>query len=67
MGQVKLLKCKQCGNVWEHWEGVGFASEPIKGEAGENRTGDADEKICCPQCGSEDYEWEDQTVVALWD
>ena len=67
MGQVKLLKCKHCGNTWEHWDGVGFQAKPIKGNKNDNKTGDADEKICCPKCGSEDYESDDKDIIALWD
>ncbi len=29
MGQAKEFKCKECGNVWTHYMGVGFDMEPI--------------------------------------
>ena len=67
MGTIKLLKCKHCGNSWKHYAEVGFAGKPIKGNKEDNTTGDADEKICCPKCGSEDYEQDKRDYVGLWD
>ena len=67
MGEVVRLKCKQCGNTLEHWEGVGFESQTLQGDQNENKTGSADVTICCPQCGSADYESMDDQIVILWD
>lgn len=67
MGQIKLLKCSHCGNTWEHWEGVGMGSAPVKGDKTKNMTGNGDGKICCPKCGTEYQEGGNPKIVALWD
>lgn len=66
MGYGKQLKCKNCGNEWTHFEGVGFKGEPIKGSKSNNITGDADGSIKCPACGSTNFDKEED-VVLLWD
>ena len=65
MGQVQQLKCKKCGHIWEHWAGVGFQGKPLKGDKKGNKTGDADGKIRCPKCGSEEHEV--FAFSGLWD
>lgn len=56
MGQTKNLKCKECGNEWTHYSGVGMLGKAIKGSKRDNTTGDADKVVKCPKCGCVDYE-----------
>lgn len=56
MGQTKNLKCKKCGNKWTHFSGVGFLNKEVKGSKKNNTTGDADDVVKCPKCGSTDFE-----------
>lgn len=66
MGQGKQLKCKQCGNEWTHYYGVGFDNVKIEGSKENNTTGDADEIIACPKCGSQEFE-EPSEIILMWD
>ena len=56
MGQTKNYKCKQCGNEWTHYAGVGFQNKKIKGSKADNTAGDADKVVKCPKCDSIDFE-----------
>jgi DNA-directed RNA polymerase subunit RPC12/RpoP len=56
MGQTKNYKCKQCGNEWTHYAGVGLQNKKIKGSKADNTTGDADKVVKCPKCDSIDFE-----------
>ena len=67
MGQTKEIKCRECGNIWTHYEGVGFMMKPIKGSKKSNTTGDADKVIKCPQCGSQNYEDVKNGIIEMWD
>ena len=44
MGQTKNLKCKECGNEWTHYSGVGMLGKAIKGSKRDNTTVDVE---CC--------------------
>ena len=67
MGQIVQLKCRECNFVWQHYEGVGFEAKPLHGTKNPLMTGDADPKVCCPQCGSTNYEPLEDGVVMMWD
>ena len=68
MGIGKQLKCKQCGNKWTHYCGVGFESVKIKGSKKNNTTGDADNIIACPKCESQEFEETSEIFFKiLWD
>ena len=67
MGEYRYHKCRNCGNFWKHFMGVGFLLEPIKGSREWNTTGDADEIIRCPKCDSTDFCFDPDAVDGLWD
>lgn len=67
MGQAKELKCKDCGNRWMHYMGVGFMMEPVKGSKKNNITGEADKVLKCPQCGSQKLEDVEDGLIIMWD
>ena len=67
MGQGKELKCKECGNVWTHYMGVGCEMIPICGSKEKNITGDVDGIIKCPVCDSISYEDASDGIIFMWD
>ena len=67
MGEIKELKCKDCGNVWTHYMGVGFKMKPVRGSKKDNITGDADKVIKCPKCDSRNFNEEEDRLIGMWD
>lgn len=67
MGHALEYKCKDCGNIWTHYAGVGFEMKPISGSKEDNITGDADKTIKCPLCDSTNFEEASDGITILWD
>ena len=67
MGEFKQLECRECGNIWVHYIGVGFMMKPVKGSKKNNMTGDADKVLKCPQCGSQKFNEVENGLKGMWD
>lgn len=69
MGVIYRVKCEQCGSVFQHQAGVGFAYACVG--CGEGAA-DEDTPFCCPVCNKRYNPREKQfgervQEVTLWD